>query len=168
MSWNRAIHGAAETNSPCSISEKLVCGIFEGTVLYLESAKLIKNFFFSPLQCRISVCPMAHPWTLLAQPPPHPSSTDCSWMMTWMWKLETSLLLLMIPKNTCAQSYEPFVQNAGNIRSQGQWQSHQELLSVMRILPLQIQQPVVFFSAQCTQKSGKFSRCFSGFQRTRG
>lgn len=46
---------------------------------------------------------MAHPWTLLALPPPHLFSTDCSWMMTWMQKLETSLLLLMIPKNMCAQ-----------------------------------------------------------------
>lgn len=69
----------------------------------LNLPSLLKTFFFSPLQCRISVCPMAHPWTLLAQPPPHLSSTDCSWMMTWMWKLETSLLPLMIPKNMCAQ-----------------------------------------------------------------
>lgn len=63
---------------------------------------LLTSFFF-PLQYRISVYPMAHLWTLLAQPPPHLFSTGCSWMMTWMWKLETSLLLLMIPKNTCAQ-----------------------------------------------------------------
>lgn len=34
-------------------SEKLVCGVFENTMFYLESVKLIKNFlffFFSPIQ----------------------------------------------------------------------------------------------------------------------
>lgn len=70
--------------------------------LSVVSLNLLTSFFF-PLQYRISVYPMAHLWTLLAQPPPHLFSTGCSWMMTWMWKLETSLLLLMIPKNTCAQ-----------------------------------------------------------------
>lgn len=103
MSWKRVILGAAEINSPCNISVKLVNGIFDNTVLYSESVHLLKTCCFSPLQYRISVYPMAHLWTLLAQPPPHLSSTDCSWMMTWMEKLETSLLLLMIPKNTCAQ-----------------------------------------------------------------
>lgn len=28
------------------ISEKLVCGVFENTMFYLESVKLIKNFLF--------------------------------------------------------------------------------------------------------------------------
>lgn len=52
MSWKRAALADVETNKPCNITEKLFCGVFENSVLYLESVKLIENLFFfsSPIQ----------------------------------------------------------------------------------------------------------------------